>query len=332
MSIGRLTDPKVVQLRPHRAVFRGELLALLLLASACGKDNPSGNTNPSTGSIDPVGTFQVSLVAPQGTTPGFTSVLGRLQEGPTPSAIIWEEAAASGDCRLLTPRTPFCDPLCGSDALCVEDGQCGSFPAVLTAGTVQVDGLQTVAGETTFSMDPIAGNYQPTGGVSLPFPAFSEGDDITFGANGSEAVSPFAVTARGISPLEVMNETIELAGEPVLLEWTPPWLTDITTISVVFDISYHGGPRGKVVCDCPDSGSLDVSAALLEQLKALGISGFPKMEIARRAVGSTEPPASVDLVVESTVTMFVDIPGVVSCNADRDCPRGQTCGFDFRCR
>ncbi len=78
--------------------------------------------------------------------------------------------------------------------------------------------------------------------------------------------------------------------------------------------------------------AFDVPASLLDQLKALGISGFPKVEIARRAVGSTDPPAQVDLVVESMVTGLLDIPGVVSCNGDDDCPQGQTCGSDFRCR
>ncbi len=271
-------------------------------------------------------------MAPEGTKPGFTAVLGRIQDGPTPGAIIWEEAASSGDCRLLTPRVPFCEQPCDGGALCVEDGRCQSFPAAITVGTVQVDGLLTVAGETAFSMEPIANNYQPPGGTRLAFPAFSAGDDITFAANGTKSVSTFAVTAKGISPLEIANESIELGGEPVLLEWTPSAQMDVTTISVAFDISYHGGTKGRVVCECPDTGSLDVSASLLEQLKALGISGFPKIEIARGTIGSTDPPAKVDLVVESMVTKILEIPGVISCNGDADCPGGQSCRPDFRCQ
>ena len=308
------------------------LVFALLLTVACGKDSPSGDGGSSAAIVEPFGTFQVSLVAPRDTTPGFTGVLGRLQDGPTPSAIIWEEAAASGDCRLLTPRVPFCEEPCGGGALCVEDGQCQAFPTAITVGTVHVDGLHTAAGATTFSMEPIASNYQPPSGTQLAFPAFAVGDDITFTASGSSSVAAFSVTAKGISPLTVANEAIELAGAPVLLEWTPSEQEEVTTISVAFDISYHGGTKGKVVCNCPDTGSLEVSASLLDQLKALGISGFPKIEIARRAIGSTQPPPRVDLVIESTVTRILDIPGVISCNGDGDCPRDQTCRPDFRCQ
>lgn len=322
--------------RIRRAISPGAILGCFLLAgmlvSACGSDNPSGDDDESTGSVDPFGTFQVSLVAPQGTTPGFTAVLGRMQDGPTPSAIVWEEAAVSGDCRLLTPRVPFCEQPCGGGALCVEDGVCQPFATPIDVGTVRVDGLRTLDGETAFSMEAIAFNYQPPGGAPLAFPAFAVGGDITFTASGNSTVSSFAVTARGISPLQIANETIALDGEPVLLEWTPSALAGVTTISVAFDISYHGGTKGRVECECPDSGSLEVSASLLEQLKALGISGFPKIEVSRRATGSTDAPAQVHLVVESMVTKIPAIPGVISCNGDADCPSGQSCQPDFRCR
>ena len=314
----------------HTTPFRSAIA--LLLVSNCGRDNPSDDGIPSAATVELHGTFQVSLVAPQGTAPGFTAVLGRLQDGPTPAAIIWEQATPSGDCRLLTPRVPFCDHPCGGNALCVEDGQCQSFPAAITVGTVHVDGLRTVAGETTFSMDAIANNYQPPADTQLAYPAFSAGGDITFTASGAASAASFSVTAKGISPLQITNETIELAGEPVLLEWTPSVQGDATTISVAFDISYHGGTKGKVVCDCPDSGSLAVSAPLLDELMALGVSGFPKVEIARRATASTDPPARVDVVVESMVTRILEIPGVTSCSGDGDCPGEQSCRPDFRCQ
>ena len=112
-----------------------------------------------------VNPLQVALVAPQGTTPGFTSVLGKMYDGPIPSAIIWEETASSGDCRLLTPRIPFCESSCGNGAVCVEDGQCQSYPSAISVVTVHVDGLQT-----SFAMDPIANNYQIPGGVALAWP------------------------------------------------------------------------------------------------------------------------------------------------------------------
>ena len=132
--------------------------------------------------------------------------------------------------------------------------------------------------------------------------------------------------------LEVANESIGLNGEPVLLEWTAAVNEEATTVSATFDISYHGGTKGKVKCDCSDTGSLEVSAGLLDQLQALGISGFPKIEIARRSTGTTDPPAQVNLAVESMITKFLEIPGVTSCNRNGDCPTDQSCRPDFRCQ
>jgi len=309
------------------------LAALSLLAASCGSDSSSGSDDDDSADIvDAYGVFQVSLVAPQGTTPGFTSVLGRLQDGPTPSTVVWEEAAASGNCRLLTPRIPFCDPSCGSSSVCVDDVQCEPYPTAVAAGAVRVEGLHTQDGDTAFSMEPIAGSYQPPGGASLAYPPCPEGNAITFTAAGTASVPGFSVTAVGIAPLEVLNETVELAGEPVLLRWTPPGAAGESTISVSFDVSYHGGSKGKVVCECSDAGALEVPASLLDQLQALGTAGFPKVEIARRTSGTTDPPAQVDLVIESMVTRFLDIPGLVSCNEDGDCPQGQVCGGDFTCQ
>ena len=89
-------------------------------------------TNPDTIGIEiqmlkkVYGTFVVRLHAPYGTLPGYTVVLGGIYDNPIPVAIIWEEVAASDDCRLLTPRIPLCEVPCGETALCVEDDSCQS--------------------------------------------------------------------------------------------------------------------------------------------------------------------------------------------------------------
>lgn len=317
---------------PGRIIWVG-VFALLLLASSCDSGGAADEETSPTESQEPFGAFQVELVAPFGTTPGFTSVLGKLNDGPTPSAIIWEEAASSGFCTLLTPRVPFCEQGCGSDALCVEDGQCQAFPAAMTAGTVVVEGLQTTSGATSFSMDPVADNYQLSSGTSLPYPAFAEGDDITFTASGNASTAAFTMTAQGISPLDVANDSIELVdGQPALLEWTPPNQQEIADIAVTVDISFHGGTKGKIECEAPDTGSLELAAPLLDQLKALGFSGWPTVEITRRTIGTTDPGFPVELAVEATVTKPVEIPGLISCDTDDQCPAGQTCQADFRCQ
>ena len=315
----------------------GGIAALLLLSYSCGGETPSVDAPsdqgiPGSATQQPFGTFQVALVAPRGETPGFTSVLGKVYDGPTPPAIIWEEAASGGGCRLLTPRVPFCEEPCGSGTICVEDGRCQPYPSPITVGTVQANGLRTDAGANTFSMDPIANNYQPTGGIRLPHPAFFEGDDITFSASGTASVAPFTMTAKAIGPLEVADKTLTLDGGPMTLEWTPAQQPELAPISAAFDISYHGGTKGKIECESPDTGSLQVSASLLDQLKALGVSGFPKVEITRKAIGTTDPSVETELVIQSMITKILEIPGVISCNEDADCPEEQACQPDFRCR
>src|SRR6478736_3494597 len=110
------------------------------------------------------GSFNVSLVEPVPAngdtpeTPGFTSILGKVFDGPTPEGTIWEVSAEKGACRLLEPRVPFCDPACGT-AVCVEDGQCQDRPSALNLGTAQVSGVKTDAGDTEFSMNPIVNTY-----------------------------------------------------------------------------------------------------------------------------------------------------------------------------
>ncbi|HVJ15365.1 MAG TPA: hypothetical protein VM686_07990, partial [Polyangiaceae bacterium] len=86
----------------------GVLGAVSLLLCGCSDDaeKPDGATPPATTSTDLIGTFQVEL-APSSS---MTSILGKVSSGPSPAALAWDEAASSGDCKLLKPRVPFCDP------------------------------------------------------------------------------------------------------------------------------------------------------------------------------------------------------------------------------
>jgi hypothetical protein len=303
----------------------GVISAFLL--AACSSN---GNGQPE--SEDLVGSFQVSLSLTS-SGQGYTSVVGKVFDGPTPNPVILEEAAKEGDCQLLTPRYPYCEEPCGGTALCVEDDICQPHPNAVSVGTVQVEGLRTTDGETSFSMDPIADNYQPAGSLILEYPAFSEGDEITFGAEGEGTVPAFTLNARGISPLELLNETIELIdGQAVNLSWTPPGQSNIARIRVKMDISHHGGSKGQIKCDTADDGSLELTAGMLDQLKALGIAGFPTIAVWRETAGSAKIPAGrVDLVIDSRIDKEVVIPGLISCEEDTDCPDGMTCQIDQRC-
>ena len=278
------------------------------------------------------GNFQVSLVAPTPISQGFTSVLGALYNGPTPSPLNWKETAKSGSCTLLTPKAPFCEPACGSGATCVSENKCQDYPKAVAAGKVTVTGIKTKAGATEFTMDPQNKSYQPAGGLVLDFPPFAEGDAVLFSAAGDTVTAAFTIPAKGIRQLQILNDSIVLAdGKAISLQWTPPANPANSIVSVLVDISHHGGTKGKIECAGPDNGALEISAALVDQLKALGVSGFPKIEIARRAVGKS-PDNNAELVLESMVNMALNIPGLISCGDDVDCPDGKTCQKDLQCK
>ncbi|MEO6095484.1 MAG: hypothetical protein ABIW76_07360 [Fibrobacteria bacterium] len=306
------------------------VFSLALLAASCMDDSGGGKT--PTGNGPSFGSFQVSLVEPTGTTQGFTSVLGLINTGPTPSSFIWEEGAKSGSCRIFTPRVPFCETTCGSDAICVENNTCRDSPTPISVGKVSVNGLKTKAGAASFNMDPIRNLYQPAGGVILAFPPFAEGDAVTFTAGGDTSVAAFTVSAKGIAPLAALKDSFALAdGKPIELEWTPPKDPGASFVSVLVDLSHHGGTKGKIECEGPDNGKLEIAAVLVDQLKALGVSGFPKIEISRKVI-STNADVNVSLVLESLVTRPLAIPGLISCIENVECPDGLTCQKDFRCK
>ena len=315
----------------------------LLWAIGCGGSktmvlppDEGTDTAPTTDSepvdFDGVGTFQLELAPPRGDDPGEAAILGTVLDGPTPGTVVWEVAATEGDCELRTPRVPFCDPGCDSSEACVEDDVCQPYPTAIEVGTVTVAGVTTTAGTDTFEMEPIAGYYQPAADVDLAWPPFAEGDEVTFAASGNSTAPAFTMTARGIVPLEVTSDTITFTdGEAVELTWTPASAPDRSVINLSVNISYHSGTKGLIACQTPDTGALELSGGMLDDLKALGVSGWPIIVFSRTSLGSTDPAVDVDLILESSVTRDVQIPGVISCNTDADCPDGQTCQFDFQC-
>src|SRR5688572_12289893 len=52
------------------------------------------------------GRFLVNLVEETSLSYAYTSILGRVNDGPTPSTLAWDTSTTSGACKLLIPRSP----------------------------------------------------------------------------------------------------------------------------------------------------------------------------------------------------------------------------------
>jgi hypothetical protein len=299
-------------------------------SGAAGASSDAGASGDAA-AADPqaaLGGFMIDLVAALGSAPAYTAVLGKVYGGAYPSAVQWTVAEEAGGCRLLTPRVPFCDPGCGGTAVCVEDGRCQPFPTAQNLGRVSVSGV----GAAAFEMEPIAGNYQPGVGVSLPYPPFSEGAAVQMQTSGG-GLPTFSLASVGIAPLEVQGTFALADGQPLPVRWTPPGQGGGSRIEIKLDISHHGGTRGKIECDVADTGALDIPAAQISRLLALGVAGFPTIVVTRAATGTTAlAQGKVTLRVIASVEQAVEIPGLRSCTEDRDCPAGQTCQSNLACK
>jgi len=296
----------------------------------CSGTDPEGDKDPTgdPAGTDLIGTFQVELTAED----SKTSILGKVSSGPTPAAIAWETAASSGDCKLETPKVPFCDPGCGSD-VCVADNVCQPHPEARDAGDVRVSGLRTEDGTPEFSLIKVSSSYQAPPAVALVFPPFGEGDTVQFSAAGAE-IAAFTLQAGGIAPLVVTSTDLAIAaGEDLSLSWEPASDPGASAVQVEVDISHHGGTKGVIDCETADDGSLTIDSALLDALVDLGVAGFPRAILSRRSVGSTMVTSGrIDLVLVSRATVDVSVPGVFSCNETADCPDGTECQTDLTCQ
>ncbi|MBN1759979.1 MAG: hypothetical protein JW863_16755 [Chitinispirillaceae bacterium] len=309
----------------------GGIAGVVLLAGTCrlvDQEEPTDDTTVVTDTLkESFGAVTITL----DDVTSLSSLLGRINDGPTPSNLVWEEADAVGGCKLYKRRIPVCMDGCGSTSACVEDDSCQPYPKGINVGTMTVTGLKTVDGATSFTVDPLSNNYQLIG-ITLQYPPADEGDLITISAAGSGTVPPFSMSARGIKPLKLLNESIPCGdGQDINLKWEPPADPSQSVIHYFVDLSHHGGIKGKIEGTCPDNGSFTIPATLLDRLKSYGVFGYPKIEVTRMATG-INATVKVKLIIESKVTMLLDIPGIYSCMEASECPDGLTCGEGFLCR
>ncbi len=316
-------------------------LGFAVASAGCSSDaSPAASTAGSSGSAGAatnagagggsasdavIGGFTVELVPKKGDSAPFTSVAGEVFDGPSPATLVWKKEKESGDCQLLVPQVPFCDPGCGGSAVCVADGVCQNYPSAKDVGTVVVKGL----GED-LSMKAIAGTYQTS--VDSPYPAAAEGKQVSV-ATTDGVFGAFQISTLMVAPVVLPSTTLELTHDAALtLAWHAPGGSAKSRMAIKVDISHHGGSKGEILCDVPDNGTLEIPATLVSALIDLGVAGFPGVTFTRSTSSSTRiAPGTVTLQALSAVTANLTVAGVTSCSTDADCATGKTCQSDETC-
>ena len=268
-----------------------------------------------------VGAFTIQL------GDGFTAVEGAVRDAVTP-ADVPEVVMEDGACSLYRKRNLFCDPPCASGTTCSDALSCVPAPTNQSVGTVSIDGLAI-----PLALMPSGVNsYTNPASPELPHPGFTEGANIVLSASGA-GVGPFELHGRGISALELESDSIAVeSGRSLAVRWTPPGQASGQRVRLTFDFNRHGGTPTWLECDAADTGSFDVPAALVDALLELELSGWPTLAAARRTVDSASVGAGcVELRVVSSVTIDVELPGVVSCDENNPCPAPQVCQVNLTC-
>lgn len=307
-----------------RAGLYAALLAALLACSDDGAAPPIDEPGVADGpcAVDTrIGGFETAL------GDGFTSVQGTIADGVTPIAVP-EVVATEGACHLLRPPTLFCDPGCTPGQTCDGNGTCIAAPVNISVGDVAVQGLKSPVSMTA---NPPVFFYTNLG--TLEHPGFDEGDALHLRADGNDEVAGFTLDALGVAELALIGDAVMLeSGVPVLVQWQAPAQSDVGAVHIDLNIAQHGGTPGWIECSVPDTGEFELPIALTDQLLAGGYSGYPSIAVTRRSADRIDTePGCIDWRVQSVRVAAVEIPGLISCSIDDDCPEGQTCQGDLTC-
>jgi hypothetical protein len=226
-----------------------------------------------------------------------------------------------GDCSLLVPDFPACG---ACDGICVADGDCQPAPMPVDAGDVVLEGAR--GGDVSLSRDMRMFFYQADS--ALAFPPCDEGAEVMLRAPGFSATTPC------VAPLVLLTaEPVSVkTGSGVPLEWTPPREPSGSRIAIKLDISHHGGKKGEIACNVPDTGSFELPEPLVSKLIALGVAAQPTIGLKREATTQATGAPDVRFTIVSPLERAVDT-GLASCLAGEACPEGTTCDSNTKlCR
>lgn len=275
----------------------------------------TASSGTSTSASDVHGSVVVSLNAPVGDGAGYSTLIGRFFAGATPDPLPLRLDTREGDCELWVPDLPFCSEACAPD-VCTADDVCTPYPDPVAVGTITVSGLGDA-----LSLAPATSMivYQSP---SLAYPPCEQGAKVDASGEGfalqAECIAPLELT--GPDPLPVMS------GEAVHVTWVAAATGAASRIRIGLDVSHHGGKKGQIDCEVPDTGSFDIPETLVTKLISLGLAGFPTINVNRVSVGVNPKNENVSLLLSSSITRAVDT-GVKSCLDDTECKDDQVCSM-----
>lgn len=288
--------------------------AVLLVACDDGseeKDGPPTETPDLRGECDlsdRVGRFYVQHEI------DYSAVSGEVHDGVVPITIMEEVLEADG-CRLMRRNNTVCDPACEAGQTCDFDGTCIPYPATLGVGEVVILGLnkEVVMEE---------GTYFDT---TMPHPGFDPGAHVRLEAEGGD-YSPFELYGRGVTPLQIPDETWVLRqDQPLEVSWEEAQ-DEQAHMLLTFNIDQHGNTPVTMFCTAEDTGSLTVPASLVNEFKSQGVSGFSAANLFRITSDSVEiEPGCVQFDIFSHRAGDLQVEGHVPCTGEGDCPDGMTC-------
>ncbi|MFO0745814.1 MAG: threonine/serine exporter family protein [Myxococcota bacterium] len=206
---------------------------------------------------------------------------GTISDSVLPVAVL-EVVATDAECTLYQKKNPFCSPPCNASQTCDYSGTCIPYPAPQDLGDVTLTGLDG----GTVVMHPVQpGNlYYAT---DIPYPPWTAGAALQLTTAGGAFA---ALTLDGVAPTAFTptETTWSLsAGQPLTVHWDAPTGPVATKVELQLLIDQHGNAPGSLRCLFDDDGEGTVSAAILDQLRNLGISGFPSGKLTRQTVDST---------------------------------------------
>jgi hypothetical protein len=315
--------------------FRSAIVVTALLSglSACGSSGdsttPANNdaattdATPSANAAKANGLFEIHYVTGATSADSYTDIGGAMYDAALTELVIWDKKTTDGNCSLYQPRTPFCES-CASGQVCVDTNVCRTPPSKHDVGAVTMTGL---SGADPLALIAVTGTETTYScAETLPVPPCTVGATVGLSAAGKGDYPAFSIQTQCIAPLAVTNSAIALqSGTAFTLTWTPSSVAS-ARINLEFDLSHHGGSKGKVICETSDTGSLQVSSSLIDKLLALGVTGYPKADVTRVITGTTAVGSGqAQFKIYSDLDFVVQIPDLVSCQNDTECPTGQTC-------